>query len=110
MMTAPRPYMSLAQLLDVVPWSRSTVEKMIVDGTLKQGVHYYRPRIRGRSNACAHYVFKWEAIVQLIEGGAPSSEEPKSEEEPQRRRTRRPPRRTIGEPDEIEKAFDRMHG
>ena len=61
--STPPPYLSAEQLAKLTPWSPAAIEKMIRRGTLKLGVHYFQPfGRRGR------LVFKWEAVVALIEG------------------------------------------
>src|SRR5438552_9720855 len=58
-----REYLSTAQLAEVTPWSVEAIEKMMKRGTLKRDVHYFQPF--GRRT---QLVFKWTAIVGLIEG------------------------------------------
>ena len=62
-MTASRAYVSAEQLAELTPWTVDAIEKMIRRGVLVRGVHYFQPQgKRGR------LVFKWSAIVALIEG------------------------------------------
>jgi len=57
----PRPYMSIEQLAAVTPWTSEAIRRMVSRGRLQKGVHYFQLRARGQ------LVFKWEAIVALIE-------------------------------------------
>jgi hypothetical protein len=61
--SAVREYLSAEQLAEVTPWSISAIEKMVRRGVLKRDVHYFQPF--GRRT---QLVFKWSAIVALIEG------------------------------------------
>lgn len=58
-----REYLSAEQLAEVTPWSVDAIEKMVRRGVLKRDVHYFQPF--GRRT---QLVFKWSAIVTLIEG------------------------------------------
>jgi hypothetical protein len=58
-----REYLSAEQLSEVTPWSLSAIDKMVSRGVLKRDVHYFQPF--GRRT---QLVFKWSAIVALIEG------------------------------------------
>ncbi|MFI5398591.1 MAG: hypothetical protein ACHQ9S_23925 [Candidatus Binatia bacterium] len=58
-----RPYLSIQQLAEVTPWTVDAIRKMVARGVVKLGVHYFRPLGRRRE-----LVFKWDAIVELIEG------------------------------------------
>jgi len=60
---AIREYLSAEQLAEVTPWSVDGIEKMVRRGVLKRNVHYFQPF--GRRT---QLVFKWSAIVILIEG------------------------------------------
>ncbi len=65
-----RPYVSAEQLAALTPWSQDAIEKMIRRGVFKRGVHYFQP-LGQRSRL----IFKWDAIVALIEGvSAPDPE------------------------------------
>jgi hypothetical protein len=59
----PRPYVSAEQLARLTPWSSDAIEKMIARGVLVRGVHFFQ--LGGRRG---RLIFKWEAIVELIEG------------------------------------------
>jgi hypothetical protein len=57
-----RPYLSAEQLCGLTPWTLDAIEKMIRRGILVRGRHYFQPTgQRGR------LIFKWAAIVALIE-------------------------------------------
>jgi len=58
-----RPYLSIQQLAEVTPWTAGAIRKMVARGVMQLGVHYFRPLGRRRE-----VVFKWAAIVALIEG------------------------------------------
>lgn len=69
MIRPPRAYLSAEQLGELTPWSPDAVEKMIRRGVLIRGVHYFQPfGRRGR------LLFKWDAVVALIEGRPVQSE------------------------------------
>ena len=69
-----RPYMSAKQLAEVTPWTVNAIRKMMARGVLKRGVHYFQPLGRRRE-----VVFKWSAIVVMIEQGPPAVEEPETQ-------------------------------
>lgn len=58
-----REYLTAEQLAEVAPWSVDAIDHMIRRGRLQLGVHYFQPFGR-RSER----LFKWAAIVALIEG------------------------------------------
>jgi hypothetical protein len=58
-----REYLSAEQLAERTPWSVAALQKMIHRGVLRRDVHYFQPFGRG-----TQLLFKWSAIVQLIEG------------------------------------------
>jgi hypothetical protein len=60
-----REYLYAEQLAAVAPWSVDAIEKMVRRGTFTRGVHYFQPHGRGTK-----LIFKWSAIVALIEDGA----------------------------------------
>jgi hypothetical protein len=68
-LTPLRAYLSAEQLSEVTPWTPDGIEKMMRRGVLMRGVHYFQPF--GRRS---RLVFKWDAIVALIEGRAVQSE------------------------------------
>jgi len=63
-----REYLSVEQLATITPWSEEAIRRMVSRGVLRKGVHYFQP-LGPRS----HLVFKWSAVVELIEG-APEAE------------------------------------
>lgn len=69
--SSPRQYLSAEQLAEITPWSTSAIEKMVRRGTMKRGVHYFQPF--GRRT---QILFKWSAIVELIEGTTTTSPAP----------------------------------
>jgi hypothetical protein len=75
-----REYLSAEQLSEVTPWSLSAIEKMVTRGILQRDVHYFQPF--GRRT---QLVFKWSAIVALIEGDCMKSDETHSKHEVERR-------------------------
>ena len=60
---SPRPYMSAKQLAECTPWTVDTIRQMMRRGKLRKGTHWFQPM--GRHS---QVVFKWEAIVELLEG------------------------------------------
>jgi hypothetical protein len=61
-MEVPKPYLSAEELAQRTPWTLEAIEKMIRRGLLVRGRHYFQPTgQRGR------LIFKWAAIVALIE-------------------------------------------
>jgi hypothetical protein len=61
--SAVPPYLSTEQLAQVTPWSVSAVHTMVKRGVFQRGVHYFQPGGKGGA-----LVFKWSAVVELIEG------------------------------------------
>jgi hypothetical protein len=61
----PRPYMSVAQLAAVTPWTPKSIARLVARGVLVRGVHYFTLPGTGRRKKL---IFKWERIVELIEG------------------------------------------
>jgi len=59
---AVRPYLSIGQLAAATPWTVNAIRKMMARSILKRGVHYFQPLGRRRE-----VVFKWSAIVAMIE-------------------------------------------
>ena len=57
---ARRAYLYAEDLARVTPWSVDAIEKMVARGKLRRGIHWFQPA--GRR------IFKWAAIVKLIEG------------------------------------------
>lgn len=56
----PKPYVSVKELTELTPWTEEAVRTMMRKRILVEGRHYFRV---GRRD-----VFKWEAIVDFIEG------------------------------------------
>jgi hypothetical protein len=65
-----REYLSAAQLAEVTPWTVDAIEKMIRRGILKENRHYFRP-----FGHRTQRIFKWHAIVTLIEGDHTKSDD-----------------------------------
>ena len=60
-----REYLYVEDLAALTPWTGDALDRLIQRGTLKAGVHFFQPTgPRGRR------IFKWSAIVHLIEGAA----------------------------------------
>lgn len=90
-----RAYLSTEELAELTPWTKDAIEKMIRRGVLIRNVHYFQPF--GRRS---RLLFKWEAIVSLIEGRAVQSEAQAVVENALRVSTLKTTRRTI----DVEKA------
>jgi hypothetical protein len=56
----PKPYLSIAELTTVTPWTDQAIRTMIARGVFREGRHFFRVGRRP--------VFKWEAVVAFIEG------------------------------------------
>jgi hypothetical protein len=59
--TKPRAYLYAEDLAELTPWTVEAIDKMVARGTLRRGIHWFQPA--GRR------IFKWAAIIELIEGG-----------------------------------------
>ena len=57
-----KPYLYIEELAALTPWTAQAIRKKVQRGELRAGVHYFQENYRAR------LIFKWEAIVQLIEG------------------------------------------
>ena len=57
----PKPYLYAHELAALTPWSVEAIHKKVRRGKLRRGVHYFQEQHRGR------LIFKWPAIVELIE-------------------------------------------
>jgi hypothetical protein len=57
----PKPYVSVAELAALTPFSELSIRTMMARGILKKDVHYFDV---GRRR-----VFKWQAVVDFIEHG-----------------------------------------
>jgi hypothetical protein len=64
--TLVREYLSAEQLADLTPWTTNAIEKMVRRGLLQRGVHFFQP-----FGHRTQLLFKWNAIVELIEGESP---------------------------------------
>jgi hypothetical protein len=69
-----RAYLSAAQLAQCTPWTEDAIRRMVSRGILRRGVHVFQP-LGPRSQL----VFRWEAIVELIEGRAAPARPPEEE-------------------------------
>ena len=58
-----REYLDAAQLAARAPWSVEAIRRMVSRGVLRRGVHYFQPL-----GPRTQLIFKWSAIVTLIEG------------------------------------------
>lgn len=58
-----KPYLNVAELAQLTPWSEPAIRSMIARGTFRRGVHYFQPG--GRRG---QLVFRWDAVVRYIEG------------------------------------------
>ena len=61
-MNEPKPYLSIAELAQQIPYTEQSIRGMMRKGDLLEGTHFFR---RGR-----RVVFKWAAICEWIEGTA----------------------------------------
>jgi hypothetical protein len=68
-----RPYMSIEQLAAATPWTDDAIRHKMARGILKLGVHYFQPL--GRRT---EIIFKWSAIVDMIEQQPVLVEEPET--------------------------------
>ncbi len=59
---AVKPYVSGRELAQLTPWTNDAIEAMVRRGILQEGREWFRPL--GRRER----VFKWQAIVDRIEG------------------------------------------
>jgi hypothetical protein len=62
-----REYLNAEQLAVVTPWSPDAIRRMVTRGTFQKGVHYFQPL-----GPRTQMLFKWRAIVALIEAGTPA--------------------------------------
>lgn len=61
-----KPYLSIAELAALTPWTEQAIRTMISRGVLREGEHYFHVGRRP--------VFKWEAVVAFIEQRRPRPE------------------------------------
>ena len=59
-----KPYLYAEELAALTPWSVEEIDAKVKRGTLRLGMHYFQERHRARR------IFKWQAIIELIESGA----------------------------------------
>jgi hypothetical protein len=62
---AAPPYLSTDQLAQLTPWTIEAINTMRKRAVLKRGVHYFQP-----AGKHGQVIFKWAAVVELIEGSA----------------------------------------
>jgi hypothetical protein len=65
----PKPYLYAEELAVLTPWSVEEISAKVKRGILRRGVHYFQERHRTRR------IFKWEAIVRLIESRSSDTSE-----------------------------------
>lgn len=58
----PKPYLSAQELAALTPWTEQAIKDMMRAGKLLEGTHFFRVGRR--------IVFKWDAVVELIESNA----------------------------------------
>ena len=63
-----KPYLSVAELAQLTPWTDQAIRTMVSRGVLRDGVHFFYVGRRP--------VFKWAAIVDFIEQGPPHERVP----------------------------------
>ncbi len=61
-----KPYVSIAELAGLTPWTEQAIRTMISRGVLREGEHYFHVGRRP--------VFKWQAVVAFIEQRQPRPE------------------------------------
>ena len=64
----PKPYLYGEELAALTPWSVDEIDAKIKRGVLRLGVHYFQEQHRARR------IFKWAAIIELIESGTGNGE------------------------------------
>jgi hypothetical protein len=63
-----KPYLSIAELAQLTPWTDQAIRTMISRGAFREGQHFFYVGRRP--------VFKWAAIVGVIEQGPPRDRAP----------------------------------
>jgi len=58
-----KPYLYIEELAALTPWTEDAIRTKVRRGELRHRVHYFQDHRGGR------LIFKWDAIVELIEGG-----------------------------------------
>lgn len=66
---ASKPYLYVEELAALTPWSVEAIRKKVQRGRLQRGVHYFQEARRDR------LIFKWAAIVDLIESSRGATSE-----------------------------------
>lgn len=56
-----KPYVSIAELSRLTPWSENAIRTMMSRGIFREGYHYFHVRRRA--------VFKWVNLVEFIQKG-----------------------------------------
>lgn len=64
---APKPYVSIAELAKLTPWTQQAIRTMISRGVFVEGKHYYHVGRRP--------VFKWREVCHFIHDGLPAPAE-----------------------------------
>jgi hypothetical protein len=62
-----RVYLNVKELAELTPWTPKAIKRLVERGIFLRGKHYFQ--LRGHRD---RLIFKWPAIVELIEG--PSSQ------------------------------------
>lgn len=62
-----KPYVSIAELAQLTPWTEQAIRTMISRGIFVEGKHYYHVGRRA--------VFKWKEVCDFIHDGLPASAE-----------------------------------
>ncbi len=65
-----KPYLYIEELAAATPWSPSAIRSMMARGTFRLNIHYFKLGRRGRP------IFKWSAVVELIEGAGSEERAP----------------------------------
>jgi hypothetical protein len=63
-----REYVHIEELEERTPWTREAVKALMRRGVLVRGKHYFQP-----SGPHGRLIFKWSAVVGLIEAGGRDS-------------------------------------
>ena len=65
-----RPYLTAAQLAELVPWTVEGVRAKVKRGELVRGVHWFQAKRGGE------ILFKWSAVEALIQSGTNQAAHP----------------------------------
>lgn len=60
---AVKPYLYIEELAALTPWTEDAIRTKVRRDELQRGMHYFQDQRGGR------LIFKWAAIVELIERG-----------------------------------------